>query len=122
MNIERFLSDRRPVWEDLASLVQRAEDVELSRKEMQELVALYRRTCSDLNRARSYTANPEILGYLNQLTGRAYRFIYQAAHETPVGAAFVTLVTRDIPSAFRRERLSIAVAAASMLLGVLFGA
>jgi hypothetical protein len=27
----------------------------------------------DLNRVQSNTANPEILGYLNQLTGRAYR-------------------------------------------------
>jgi uncharacterized membrane protein SpoIIM required for sporulation len=122
MNIERFLSDRRPVWEDLATLVQRAEDIELSRKEMQELVALYRRTCSDLNRARSYTANPEILGYLNQLTGRAYRYIYRAGHETPVWESFLQLLTREIPAAFRRERLSVAIAASAFLLGTLFGA
>ncbi|MEA2238073.1 MAG: hypothetical protein QOC81_2797 [Thermoanaerobaculia bacterium] len=122
MNIDRFIAEHTPVWEQLDELLSRAEDAEVSREELHELVALYRRTCSDLNRARSYTANPEILGYLNQLTGRAYRFIYQAAHETPVGAAFVTLVTRDIPSAFRRERLAIAIAASAMLLGVLFGA
>ena len=83
---------------------------------------LYRRTCSDLNRARSYTANPELLGYLNQLTGRAYRFIYRAAHETPVMPAFARLVTSEIPAAFRRERLAIAIAAAAFLLGTLFGA
>jgi len=122
MNIERFLADRRPVWEDLAHLVQRAEDIELSRKETQELVALYRRTCSDLNRARSFTANPEIIGYLNQLTGRAYRFIYRAGHETAVWSSFLRLVTREIPSAFRRERMAVAIAAAAFLAGTLFGA
>ncbi len=121
MNIERFLLDRRPVWDALDALLTRADDVELSRGEMQELVELYRRTCSDLNRARSQTANPEILGHLNQLTGRAYRFIYRAGHDTQAGPAFVRLITREIPAAFRRERLSIAIAAAAFLLGTLFG-
>lgn len=121
MNIERFLSDRRPVWDELDALLKRADDVELSRAEMQELVELYRRTCSDLNRARSQTANPEILGHLNQLTGRAYRFIYRAGHETQAGPAFVRLITREIPAAFRRERFSIGIAAAAFLLGMMFG-
>jgi uncharacterized membrane protein SpoIIM required for sporulation len=122
VNIERFISEHTPAWQKLDELLNRAEITPATREELSELVALYRRTCSDLNRARSYTANPEVLGYLNQLTGRAYRFIYQAAHETPVVPALVKLVTREIPSAFRRERLAIAVAASALLLGVLFGA
>ncbi len=122
MNIERFIAERTPVWKQLDALLGRAEETEMTREELHELVALYRRTCSDLNRARSFTASPEVLGYLNQLTGRAYRFIYQAAHETPVVKAFITLVTREIPAAFRRERLAIAMAAATMILGTLFGA
>lgn len=121
MNIERFLAERRPVWSELDALLTRAEGVALTRDEMHELVSLYRRTCSDLNRARSYTANPEVLGYLNQLTGRAYRFIYRAAHDTPVWKAFVTLVTREIPSAFRQQRVAVLVAAAAFLAGALFG-
>ena len=121
MNIERFLSERRPVWDALDALLTRADEVELSRTETHEMVELYRRTCSDLNRARSYTANPEILGHLNQLTGRAYRYIYRAAHDTPVWETFVKLVTREIPAAFRRERLYVVAAAAAFLAGVLFG-
>ncbi|MGZ8781727.1 MAG: stage II sporulation protein M [Thermoanaerobaculia bacterium] len=121
MNIERFLADRRPVWDDLDALLNKAEGVELSRAEMHALVGLYRRTCSDLNRARSYTANPDVLGHLNQLTGRAYRFIYRAAHETPVWATFVKLVTREIPTAFRRERAAVLFAAAAFLAGAVFG-
>jgi uncharacterized membrane protein SpoIIM required for sporulation len=122
MNIERFIAERTPVWQQLDALLARAEIDPLGREELQELVALYRRTCSDLNRARSYTASPEVLGYLNQLTGRAYRFIYQAAHAVPLWSSFVRLVTREIPAAFRRERLAIAAAAGAMLLGALFGA
>ena len=115
MNIERFITDRTPIWKQLDDLLARAELTEVTRDELQELVALYRRTCSDLNRARSYTANPDVLGYLNQLTGRAYRFIYQAAHEVPVRRAFATLITKEIPAAFRRERFVIAVAAGSTM-------
>ena len=122
MNIERFLADRRPVWDDLRKLLDRADMVELSRDEMHELVELYRRTCSDLNRARSYTANPEILGHLNQLTGRGYRYIYRAAHETPIWATFVKLLTREIPAAFRQQRAAVLLAAAAFLAGTLFGA
>jgi len=121
VNIERFLSERRPVWDALDALLTRADEVELSRAETHEMVELYRRTCSDLNRARSYTANPEILGHLNQLTGRAYRYIYRAAHDTPVWQTFVKLVTREIPAAFRRERLYVVAAAAAFLAGALFG-
>ncbi len=122
MNIERFLAERRPVWDRLDTLVTRAEEVEPSRAELQELVELYRRTCSDLNRAQSYTANPEIIGHLNQLTGRAYRFLYRAAHEMPVWRTFVQLVTREIPAAFRKERAAVLAAAAAFLAGALFGA
>jgi uncharacterized membrane protein SpoIIM required for sporulation len=121
MNIERFLADRRPVWEALDVLLTRAEEIPLTREQTQELVELYRRTCSDLNRARSQTANPEILGHLNQLTGRAYRFIYRAGRETRPWAAFVKLITQEIPSAFRRERIAIGAAAAAFLFGTLFG-
>jgi uncharacterized membrane protein SpoIIM required for sporulation len=121
MNIERFLNERRAVWDALDALLTRADEIELSRAETHEMVELYRRTCSDLNRARSYTANPEILGHLNQLTGRAYRYIYRAAHDTPVWQTFVKLVTREIPAAFRRERLYVVAAAAAFLAGVLFG-
>ena len=123
MNIERFIADRTPVWQRLDELLGEIETTDQpTRRELHELVELYRRTASDLNRARSHTANPELLGYLNQLTGRAYRTIYRASHETRILPAFGRLVTREIPAAFRRERMAVVVAAAVFLLGTLFGA
>ena len=122
MNIDRFIADRTPVWQRLDALLQQIESSDPTREELHELVELYRRAATDLNRARSHTANPELLGYLNQLTGRAYRTIYRAAHDTRVMPAFARLVTREIPSAFRRERVAVVLAAAMFLLGTLFGA
>lgn len=122
MNIERFVSDRTPVWQRLDQLLTEAESTTPTTRELHEIVQLYRRTATDLNRARSHTANPEILSYLNQLTGRGYRYIYRASHEERILPAFGRLVSREIPAAFRRRRNVIAVAASVFLLGVLFGA
>jgi uncharacterized membrane protein SpoIIM required for sporulation len=122
MNVEQFLAERRPVWEQLDRLLDKTAELDLDRAETQELIELYRRTCSDLNRARAFTASPEIIGYLNQLTGRGYRYIYQAAHSVPIWTAFVRLVTREIPAAFRRERNWVALAAGAFIFGTLFGA
>ena len=123
MNLEKLIADRTPIWNQLDSLLARAELApdELSHQELQELVSLYRRASSDLNLLRSYTANPELLGRLNQLTGRAYRFVYQAAHERPVLAALRKLIAEEIPAAFRRERRAVAAAASAMILGVIVG-
>jgi uncharacterized membrane protein SpoIIM required for sporulation len=124
MNIERFIAERRPVWRELEDALQSAETSgeKTSRQELHQIVELYRRAASDLNRVQSYTANPEILGYLNQLVGTAYRFVYRAGHETLVLHSFGDLVLRDIPAAFRRHRLAVALAALTMLLGVVVGA
>src|SRR3954454_11884754 len=122
MDIEKFITNRSHVWSELDTMLDTADIRELSHDEVHHLVELYRRACSDLNLARSYTANPELIGRLNQVTGRAYRYVYQAGHEKPVLDSFVRLVTREIPATFRRERLTVAIAASAFLVGVLFGA
>jgi uncharacterized membrane protein SpoIIM required for sporulation len=121
MNIDSFIANRSPVWAQLDTMLDVADGRELAHDEVHQLVELYRRACSDLNLARSYTANPELIGRLNQVTGRAYRYVYQAGHEKPVLAAFAKLVKHEIPSAFRRERFAVAIAAAAFLLGTLLG-
>jgi uncharacterized membrane protein SpoIIM required for sporulation len=121
MNIEKFIAERTPVWQRLETLLGKAENAPPKTAELHEIVELYRRTASDLNRARSHTANPELLGYLNQLTGRAYRLIYGSAHQTAIGRSLGKLIMREIPAAFRRERVAVAAAAAALLTGALFG-
>lgn len=123
MDIESFITKRTVIWDQLEQALDKAEHSldRMSHADLQQLVHLYRGTCSDLNRVRSYTANPELLERLNQLTGRAYRFVYRAGHERPVAAAFRALVATEIPAVFRRQRLAIALAAAAFLLGTLVG-
>lgn len=124
MRIEEFIAERQPRWNQLERLLEEAErsdDTRLGRAKLQELVHLYREACSDLNRARSHTANPEILDRLNQLTSRAYRFIYRGAGEERIGAAIRKLILEEIPRTFRKEKTYVMSAAASLLLGAMVG-
>lgn len=122
--IERFLTERQPRWQRLEQLLETAErspEWELGAARLLELVGLYRQACSDLNQARSLTANPELLGYLNQLAGRGYRFVYRGGALRWSKSTITRFFSEQLPATFRRERRAVAVAAATFLLGALFG-
>ena len=124
MDLEAFIADRRPRWQQLERLLDLAEvtaEWQLGVERIQQLVQLYRQACSDLNQARSYTANPELLSYLNQLTGRGYRFVYRGTRRRGWREAVKEFFIHELPAAFRRERTSVIHAALAMSLGALLG-
>lgn len=122
-DVESFIAERRHRWAQLEAMLDRldAEPLAGGRARILELMRLYRLACSDLNQARSFTANPELLGRLNQLVGRAYRFVYQAAPMQARGGAVRRFLTTDAPLAFQRQARWLAAAALAMALGALFG-
>ena len=64
MDVERFVRERRGRWSRFEALLQATErlpDREMGVGRLLELVRLYRQTCSDLNEARSGTANAALL-------------------------------------------------------------
>lgn len=125
MDIDSFLHERTQRWERLALLLDRAEqspERELGPQGMRELLRLYRLTSSDLNQARSLTADPEILERLNALAGRGYRFIYRRRRGGNLPRRIGAFLARDVPGAFQRHFAAVAAAAAALLLGALFGA
>ena len=125
VDLEHFVRERQARWSRLESLlneVDRLPERAVGAQRLLELVRLYRQTCADLNEARAYTANPQLLGRLNQLAGRGYRFVYRRSHTRPTWAALRELLAREIPAAFRRERLVVLAAAAAFVVGVAVGA
>lgn len=128
IDLERWAGEREDRWRRLSELLEvadRAPERELGPAGMRELLGLYRLVSSDLNRARSLTANPELLGRLNALVGRGYRFIYRARRQGAAREAarrLGRLLLWEVPAAFRREAAAVAVAAGVFLLGALFGA
>ena len=125
MDIERFLADREPRWRRLEELLDRAEsspERDLGPDVMRELLRLYRLTSSDLNQARSLTADPELLQRLNALAGRGYRFIYRPRRGKGAVRNLADFLGSKVPEAFQRHAIAVGTAAASLLLGALFGA
>jgi len=129
MDIDRFVVERTDRWRRFDEMLQRAEsspERDLGPEGMRELLHLYRRTSSDLNQARSWTANPELLGRLNGLVGRGYRFLYRSRRAGGGASAAWEGVRKflgvDVPRAFRDERRAVAAAVGAVVLGALFGA
>lgn len=125
MDVDTFLHERTQRWERLALLLDRAEqspERELGPDGMRELLRLYRLASSDLNQARSLTADPEILERLNALAGRGYRFIYRRRRGGGLPQRIGAFLVRDVPDAFQRHRAAVASAAGALLLGAFFGA
>jgi uncharacterized membrane protein SpoIIM required for sporulation len=124
VSVESFVRDRRPRWQRLEQLLEAAESSptwELGAPRLRELVQLYRQAASDLNEARSYTANVDLLGRLNDLVGRGYRFVYRRSHTRRWRDGARRLFATEIPAAFRAERRSVVLAAGTFVMGALVG-
>jgi uncharacterized membrane protein SpoIIM required for sporulation len=78
MNLDEFLRQRRPSWQQLEALLAQAKTnfANLDEREVQELGRLYRAATSDLALAQRDFARQDVAIYLNQLVGRAHALIY----------------------------------------------
>ena len=124
MDIDRFVTERKPNWTRLAALLdafERTTEWDMGHERVKELVMLYRQACTDLNQARSYTANPELLDMLNQITGRAYRLVYSEGAQSTLRETFWKFVSVRIPETFQKESLYVLAALLPFLAGAIFG-
>jgi uncharacterized membrane protein SpoIIM required for sporulation len=124
MDLERFVRERRARWARLESLldaVERLPDHAMGAMRLLELVRLYRQTCSDLNEARSGTANAALIARLNGLAGRGYRLVYRRSHGRRFALEARQFLAAGAPAAFRRERHYVLAAAAAFVLGAVIG-
>lgn len=117
MPIDRFIKERKTVWqrlEELLDLLDRLTLRRLHREEVRELGRIYRRTASDLAIARAESRDPRLINYLNSLVIRAHGRIYRA--DAQGGARIRNFFVRDFPQAFRRTWRYTATAFAVFLL------
>ncbi|MEO8108069.1 MAG: stage II sporulation protein M [Actinomycetes bacterium] len=68
MDLDRFISDRRPQWQRLRELTRRSR---LSGAEADEFVDLYSQTATDLSVVRSEAPDPALVSELSSLVARA---------------------------------------------------
>src|SRR5436853_6893515 len=117
MPIDRFINERKNVWqrlEDLLQLLDRMTLRKLHREEVRELGRIYRRTASDLAIARAESRDPRLVNYLNSLVIRAHGRIYRA--DAQGGRRIRNFFARDFPRTFRRTWRYTAVAFGVFLL------
>jgi uncharacterized membrane protein SpoIIM required for sporulation len=103
MPIDRFINERKTVWQRLEELLNLLDGMtlrRLHREEVRELGRIYRRTASDLAIARAESRDPRLVNYLNSLVIRAHGRIYRS--DSQGGARARKFFVRDFPQAFRR--------------------
>jgi uncharacterized membrane protein SpoIIM required for sporulation len=103
MPIDRFIKERKTIWERLEELLDRLDRMtlrHLHREEVRELGRIYRRTASDLAIARAESRDPRLVNYLNSLVIRAHGRIYRA--DAQGGRRIRDFFARDFPQSFRR--------------------
>jgi uncharacterized membrane protein SpoIIM required for sporulation len=103
MASDRFINERKTVWErleELLPLLDRMTLRRLHREEVRELGRIYRRTASDLAIARAESRDPRLVNYLNSLVIRAHGRIYRA--DAQGGRRIWSFFARDFPQTFRR--------------------
>src|SRR3989442_5223724 len=102
MPIDRFISERKNVWQRLEELLQLLDRMtlrKLHREEVRELGRIYRRTASDLAIARAESRDPRLINYLNSLVIRAHGRIYRA--DAQGGRRIWNFFAHDVPQTFR---------------------
>ena len=86
MNEQSFFDRRRVDWGRLMELCDKADrsPVDLSSRELKELIRLYRRISTDLAFVRTISTNASLISYLNDLATRAYSVVYREPRQ-PLG-------------------------------------
>ena len=118
----RFRVEREGTWRELDAMIARAERHGLHSLDADELArvpGLYRACMSSLSVARSISLDANLLAYLESLTLRAYFVVYGV--RANLGQVLARFFRRDFPTAVRRTRWSIALAAFLLLIGVATG-
>ncbi|ADO70869.1 stage II sporulation protein M [Stigmatella aurantiaca] len=122
MDVAEFIEARRPRWEQLESLLDKAEVGGLrllSLEEARSLGKMYRAVSSDLLWVRARSGSAEVSAYLNDLVGRAYALTYPGKRPRLVDVwAFVS---HGFPALLRREWRMYIASVLMLLAGAGFG-
>ncbi len=122
MDMPEFIEARRPRWEKLESLLDKAEAQGLRRLGLEEARALgklYRAVSSDLLWVRARSGSAEVSEYLNDLVGRAYALTYPG--QRPRLSDVWGFVARGFPALLRQEWRMYVASVLLFLAGMGFG-
>ncbi|MBI2892565.1 MAG: stage II sporulation protein M [Deltaproteobacteria bacterium] len=123
MDVNRFMNERRPAWQELEEMLGRLEAQGwpgLGLERARRFGKLYRAASSDLIQARTATADAAVVDYLNDLVARAYGAVY--AGRSSKGRAIRSFFAVEFPRLVREEARLVVLAASILVLGGAVGA
>jgi uncharacterized membrane protein SpoIIM required for sporulation len=123
MNIQRWIARRQAQWQELDTLLQRAQQrgiKSLNAQEIGTLASLYRSVAADLARANTNQIGQTIVQELQALTTRGYSLIYRGSRRQELRGA-IDFYLWGLPRALRETWIYTAIAFALFLAGCLVG-
>jgi uncharacterized membrane protein SpoIIM required for sporulation len=123
IDLQRFIANERPFWNELEKLLDRIEaepDLRMPLGQLQSFHQLYERTAADLAKIMTFSSEQEIRRYLEHLVARAYGEIHETRERQrrifPLRWFFQTL-----PQTFRRHIRAFYLSLAITIAGCSFG-
>jgi len=123
IDLQRFITNERPTWNELEKLLDRIEaepNLQMSLAQLQLFQHLHERTAADLSKITTFSSEPELRRYLENLVARAYGEIHETREKQrrifPLEWFFGTL-----PRTFRRHVRAFYLSLAITIAGVAFG-
>lgn len=124
IDLDRFLREERPFWNELETLLVRLEnnpERRLDRAEIARFHYLYERAAAGLARVASFASEPDLHRYLETLVARAYGEIHETRRRG-AGFRFTHWIAATFPQTFRRNVAMFRLSLATFLAGAVFGA
>ena len=123
IDLAKFISEERPWWSELETVLDRLEkkpEVRLTLAQLERFHYLYQRASADLARISTFSAEPNTRSYLESLVGRAFGEIHESrekAHRLrPLQWFFVTF-----PQTFRKHVRAFWLCLLAIMVGAAFG-
>ncbi len=124
LDLDRFIREERGYWDELEELLaelRRRAEYRLDYDHARRFYYLYRRAAADLERLRTFAAEPELQGYIEGLVARAYAEVHET-REKPYRLRPKKWLLVTFPATFRRHGMAFLATLAITLAGCLFGA
>lgn len=106
--------------ESLVERLERESSQPLALEEAKRFHLLYQKVSADLGRIATFAAEPELRGYLESLTARAYAEIHET-RERSKRFRPARWFTHEFPRAFRRQWGAFVISVVITIVGMIFG-
>jgi uncharacterized membrane protein SpoIIM required for sporulation len=123
IDLQKFVATERPHWSELERLLNTLEaepNHAMSLDQLRRFHYLYERTSADLAKLTTFSCEPEMHRYLENLVARAYGEIHETREKQP-RVFLLRWFFHTLPQTFRRHVRAFWVSLAITLVGCAFG-